>query len=155
MSFGNFEKTDNVDNVDNVEKTDRPEGYEKEGVLNKIKDFFSEFGKKKEGKEDGDEKSDRIDEAKKKMQDEKQAFIDSLKVDAPSYEEQAETAKKFREENNLDEHGYPTEGWKRPEGGFERDRADDNDPRRSDFESSDEYASEKIEENKENKVDDE
>lgn len=71
MGHKNFEKPDNTENVEKTEKNDKPEGKEKENILNKVKDFFAEHGKNKEGKEaPQEEKKDKAAE-----------FRASLKVD--------------------------------------------------------------------------
>lgn len=129
MSHKNFEKTDNTEKVENVEKSEKTEGKEKESLLSKAKNFFAEHGKGKEEKGESEQKTDKADEVKQKLEEKRQSFAEGLKVGAPSQEKQAEVAKAYREKHNLDEHGNSLDkNAKRPEGGFERERGDD-DPR--------------------------
>jgi len=133
MSHKSFERTDNTENVENVERTEKPEGKEKESLLGKIKDFFSDEGKNrekgdnpknKEGKENSEGK---VEQATEKKEDRKNDFLESLRKGVPSEKEQAAVAKDYREKHNLDEHGNSLDkNAKRPEGGFERVRGDDN-----------------------------
>lgn len=75
--IGKFEK-ENVDNMDKMETTDKVDKNEKNGVIQKIKNFFGEFGNKKMEKDIQEQKY----ENKNSMEDKRKAFIDSLKVDS-------------------------------------------------------------------------
>ena len=145
MPHKNFEKTDNTENMENVEKTEKTEGKEKEGILDKVKNFFAEHGKGKEGREnkedresrenkenkeskgnkEGREDADKKADGKEEQPEEKRnSFEERLKAGAPTREQIYAEAKKFREAHGLDEHGNRLDN-KRPEGGYERERGDD------------------------------
>ncbi len=161
MAHKNFEKTDNTENVENVEKTEKTEGKEKEGILDKVKNFFAEHGKAKEGKENKEDKESKDNKENKEnkdgnkegkadtekkadpMEEKRNAFEERLKAGAPTREQIYAEAKKYREAHGLDENGNRMDN-KRPEGGYERERGDDNP--RSRWEEPDEGK-----ENKENK----
>lgn len=96
MSHKNLEHPDKTENVEKVEKTDKPEGKEKESILGKVKNFFAEHSKNKEGKEENTDKKEG-----EKPKEEKKDFFDQYKVDGNV----AETVKAYREKHGLDEHG--------------------------------------------------
>ena len=162
MSHRNFEKPDKTENVENVEKTEKT-GKEKESILGKVKNFFAEHGKAREGKENKEDKESKEgkenkenkegregkEDTEKKAEtpeEKRNAFEERLKAGAPTREQIYQEAKKFREAHGLDEHGNRLDN-KRPEGGYERERGDDGP--RSRFDDPDEGKENK--ENKENK----
>ena len=94
MSHKSFDKVDNTENVENVEKTDKPEKKEKEGFLNKSKEFFAGVFKKKESGEDKkDSKESDGSDALKKIEEQKKAFHDRLKVSPEELKKGAEREK--------------------------------------------------------------
>lgn len=156
----NFENADNVDNIENVEKSENPDAKQKESIMDKARNFFAEFGKKKEGNESTGEKSDKSEDTNDRNElNEHDKFVESLRDGRSQDEinkEISDTVKQFNEKNGLDEHGYPTKDWKRPEGGFERELGDDSPRSRwDDSESVDRPETEQNETKKEESSDDE
>ena len=86
----------------------------------------------KEGTENKEQNSEQDGKEKNKN-----SFVESLKVDNSTLKNIADAAKNYREKNHLDENGSPTEGWKRPEGGYERVRGEE-DPRETRYKPGDE-----------------
>lgn len=99
---------------------------EKQSPWERLKSFF-----KKEGDERNSETSDAIKEKSTEQTDKEKSFADSLRVGAPSMEQQAENAKKFanREnkkpetsESSSDEARTPGgDAWERRFGRIERE----------------------------------
>lgn len=154
MAHKNFERTDNAENVEKVEQGEKTEGKEKENILSKVKNFFAEHGKGKEGKEDTESKKENGDEAKEKMEEKKNSFEERLKAGAPDQKSQSEFAKEYREKNGLDENG-DNPNAKRPEGGYERERGDDGPRSRWDTQQENGKENKKETDNQDNKTDDE
>ncbi|MCM1218537.1 MAG: hypothetical protein NC548_28955 [Lachnospiraceae bacterium] len=159
MSYNHFEKADNTESVENVEKPQQIEGNEKEGILDKAKNFFKDFGK---GKETEEQKVDQADKAQEKMDERKNSFDEYVQAGGKSFDQdkQAEMGKEYRETHGLDEHGNNLDlNAKRSEGGVERERGDNG--YRSRFEEDDndskdiETAEEKMDSGSENNTDDE
>ena len=101
------------------EGKDKPGETEKSSIMDRMKSMFGKKeGKEEEsGKENSREKQEDIDK--------KSNAMDKYKVDTP-LNKQAEAAKEYREKHNLDTNGNPLPGSKRPEGGTERERGDDD-----------------------------
>ncbi|MCD7764116.1 MAG: hypothetical protein LUI14_13170 [Lachnospiraceae bacterium] len=132
MAHRHLEGTENTENVEQVEKPDKPEKSEKEGILNKAKNFFAEYGKKKEAgeskentenKDNPDESSTQKDNIEGKNKDNSEIDKNKEKDDSSrkSWElspdqlkevrnKDSEVAKEYREKHGLDEHGEKING---------------------------------------------
>jgi len=125
-----FEKPDGPDNpekVENPEKSGKTEGKEKESFLDKAKNFFAEHTKPKEGKESDGKKEEASDKGTDKMEERRQAFLDSLKVGVEKGKD-SEVAKEYREKHGLDEHGEKIDkNGEKPEKKAETSDDGDND----------------------------
>lgn len=158
MSHRNFEKTDSTENIENVEKTDKTEGKEKESILSRAKDFFAEYGKNKEGKEENADKKEESTDKDKETREKKaesgegQQGRKSWELSPEEKEKVNKSAKEmadqYKSEHKLDDHGNSIDpNAKRPEGGYERERGDD-DPRSRWEDSEDEKNTENTESKK-------
>ena len=155
MAHKNFEKMDNTENVEKVEQGEKTEGKEKESILSKVKNFFAENGKGKEGKEDTESKKEDGSDAKEKMDEKRNSFEERLKVGGPDQKSQSEFAKEYREKHGLDEHGNNPDA-KRPEGGYEKEKGEDGPRSRWDTQQENgKENKEKETDNQDNKTDDE
>lgn len=159
MSHRNFEKPDRAEHVEKVEKPEKTEGKEKETLLSKAKQFFAEHGKGREGKESKENKEDvekRADQREEKTDEKGDSFKERLRAGVPTREQQAESAKKYREAHGLDEHGNSLDkNAKRPDGGYERERGDEGPRSRWDSANEGKEDKEKTAKNPEKNADDE
>ena len=119
--FENGDKSENIEKVEKVEKTEKPEGKEKTSIADKIKSFFSPKEKSEKGKEKEKEKDSNGDAALKKIEDEKKAFNDRLKV---SPEVLKKNAEKMKEQQKKGDSGSDSSDKQHGEGG-ERTRYSD------------------------------
>lgn len=95
---------------------------ESRGFGDRLKSMFNK-------KETQEQDSDSTEQKETPEKNSSSKFRDSLKVDDSVVNKTNEVGKEAREKNNLDEHGNPKEGFNRPEGGVERERGDNDDPR--------------------------
>lgn len=144
MGHKNFEKPDNTENVEKTEKNGKPEGKEKENILNKVKDFFAEHGKNKEGKEASQEEKPRnqiLETPSEKKSD------GSAENKQDGKEEKKDKAAEFRASlrvsSKMDGKKNPPEIKERPKGGVERERGVSDDPRWEDTDDNEVNAEKK------------